>query len=232
MRFKLRKRHFPISVPPYKKRILSTCATLSIFIGVLIIGFYLIDFGIRPTLINLAETRAEQIAVKAISEAIRSDISPKIKYQTLIFINFDKSGKVSFLQPNTGEINRISAETSLAVQRRLKDLPKQTIKIPVGQIFGSRIGAGFGPDLPVKIFPLGVVESTIADSFDVAGINQIRHRIYVAVKVKIRMVVPMVDRQIGVNARVPLVEAVVMGEVPNIYVGSGGLILPGGAEKK
>ena len=93
--------------------------------------------------------------------------------------------------------------------------------------------SGLGPEIPVRVQPIGVVTSFIEDSFDVAGINQIRHRIFVTVTATIKMVVPFVNRQVRISSKVPLVEAVVMGEVPNIYVGSGGgLILPANEEKK
>jgi sporulation protein YunB len=192
-----------------------------------------VDYRIRPTLTNLAEAKAKQIATRAINEAIRSNISPNIRYQSLITLNFDKEGKVAFMQPNTSEINRISSEATLAVQNRLKDLPRQTIKIPVGQILGLRILAGYGPDLPVAVLPIGVVSSSIEDSFDVAGINQIRHRIFVVVNATVKMVIPFVNQQVRISSKVPLVEAIVMGGVPNIYVGgNGGVILPGNTEKK
>ncbi len=233
MRFNLRKRYLPLQVPPYKRRVLATVTALVVFALIFLGSFYIVDFRIRPTLSQLAEAKARQIATRAINEAVRSHISPNIRYQNLIILNFDKEGKVSFMQPNTSEINRISAEAALAVQNRVKDLPQQVIKIPMGQILGLKMLSGLGPEIPVRVQPIGVVTSFIEDSFDVAGINQIRHRIFVTVTATIKMVVPFVNRQVRISSKVPLVEAVVMGEVPNIYVGSGGgLILPANEEKK
>lgn len=223
----------PLQVPPYKRRVLATVTALVVFALIFLGSFYIVDFRIRPTLSQLAEAKARQIATRAINEAVRSHISPNIRYQNLIILNFDKEGKVSFMQPNTSEINRISAEAALAVQNRVKDLPQQVIKIPMGQILGLKMLSGLGPEIPVRVQPIGVVTSFIEDSFDVAGINQIRHRIFVTVTATIKMVVPFVNRQVRISSKVPLVEAVVMGEVPNIYVGSGGgLILPANEEKK
>jgi len=233
MRFNLRKRYIPLQVPPYKRRILATVTVLFFFILISIGSFYVVDIRIRPTLSHLAEAKARQIATRAINEAVRSNISPNIRYQNLIILNFDKEGKVAFMQPNTSEINRISAEAALAVQNRVKDLPQQVIKIPMGQILGLKMLSGMGPELPVRVQPIGIVTSYIEDSFDVAGINQIRHRIFVTVTATVKMVVPFVNRQVRISSKVPLVEAIVMGEVPNIYVGgSGGLIIPASEGKK
>lgn len=227
MRFNLKKRIVFLHVPPYKKRVLKSLAVLGIFILITLISFYVIDYRIRPTLVHLAGAKARQIATQAINEAIRSNISPDIQYQNLIKVQLNHDGKIALIQPNTGAINRISSEATLAVQGRLKDLPKTVIKVPVGQILGSRIMAGFGPDLPIQVMPIGIVESSINDQFDVAGINQVRHRIYITVRAIVKMVVPLVNEEIQVNTDIPLVEAVIMGEVPNVYVGNGGIILPG-----
>jgi sporulation protein YunB len=228
MRFNLRKRIVPFQIPPYRRRNISSLVVVGIFLAGLILSFYFIDFRIRPTLIQLAEAKARQIATQAINQAIRSNISPDIHYQNLMKLQLKEDGKIALIQPNTGEINRISAEATLAVQNQLKDLPKVTIKVPIGQVLGSRILAGFGPDIPLQVLPIGVVESTINDRFDTAGINQTRHRIFITIKAVVKMVVPLVNQEIQVSTDIPLMETVIVGDVPNVYLGQGsGIILPG-----
>jgi sporulation protein YunB len=228
MRYNLNKRLIFFKIPPYRRRRFNSITFLGIFCLFLVLCFYIIDFRIRPTLLNLAEVKARVIATQAINEAIRSNICPDITYQNLIKVQSNSEGRLVMIQPNTGEINRISSEATLAVQKRLQDLPKITINVPVGQVMGSKIMAGFGPDIAVKVIPIGFVESTINDHFDQAGINQVRHRIYLTVKAIVKMVVPLVNQEVQVNTDVPLAEAVIVGDVPNVYVGNGGgVILPG-----
>ena len=72
MRFNLSKRITFFQVPPYKRRWLASLYTLAgLIIGAMII-FYLIDFRIRPTLSQLANAKARQIAIQAINQSIRS----------------------------------------------------------------------------------------------------------------------------------------------------------------
>jgi sporulation protein YunB len=228
MRFKLKKRYFYRKVSLGRRRDFSAAILSLVFLVLVVSGFYMLDFRIRPTLGRLAEAKAKQVATRAINEAISTNISTNIQYQHIIHVNFDTDGKVAFMQPNTGEINRISAMATLAVQNRIKKLSRQIINIPVGQVFGLKILGGLGPNLPVRVFSVGIAESKIQDRFDVAGINQIRHRIYITVKTVIKMVVPLINQEVQVSTSVLLTEAIVMGEVPNIYVGNGnnGLILP------
>ena len=233
MRFPLNKRFVFLKIPPYRRRRFNTFTFLGVFLLLVVLCYYIVDFRIRPTLHHLAETEAQVIATRAINEAIRSNICPDISYENLIKTQLGTDGKVTMIQPNTGEINRISSEATLAVQKRLQGLPKLTVKIPVSQVIGSKIMAGFGPDILVKVSPIGFVESSMNDSFDQAGINQVRHRIYLTVKAIVKMVVPLGDQEVQVSTDVPLTEAIIVGEVPNVYVGNGtGVILPGTPLKK
>lgn len=228
MRFPLSKRFVFFKIPPYRRRRFNSFTFLGVFFLLMVLCFYIVDFRIRPTLHRLAETEAQVIATRAINEAIRSNICPNIEYENLIKTQLSPDGRVTMIQPNTGEINRISSEATLSVQKRLQDLPQLIIKIPVGQVIGSKIMAGFGPDITVKVLPIGFVESAMNDSFDQAGINQVRHRIYLTVKAMVKMVVPLGDQEIRVSTDIPLTEAVIVGEVPSVYVGNGtGVILPG-----
>lgn len=219
-------------MPPYRKKLLTSLGAL-FWIGLgLIICFYFVDFRIRPTLKQLAGIKAKQMAIHAINQAVRQDIAGKIKYRDLIHLQFNESGRISFIQPDTGEINQICSEATLAVQNTLDGLKPQIIKVPLGQLMGTRILAGVGPDLPVRVVPIGLVESTINDHFDQAGINQTRHRIYLTVKTVIKMVVPLVNQEIGVKTDILLTEAIIVGDVPQVFgAGGSGVILPEGAGK-
>lgn len=227
MKFSLRKRIIHWQVPPYKRRLANSLISFGIFCLLIVIVFYIVDYRIRPTLLHLALVRAKQIATQSINQAVRADISPDIQYQNLIKISFNQEGKISLIQPNTGEINQIASEATLAVQKKLQNLPKEDIEIPMGQIIGSNIIAGIGPQIPVKVLPVGFVESTINDRFESAGINQVRHRIYVTIKATIKMIIPLISEEINVSTDIPLVEAIIVGDVPKVFGGNGGVILPG-----
>lgn len=214
-------------VPPYKRRYIQPSIITGLLVLLMALFFYIVDFRIRPTLVHLAQVKARQIASQTINEAIRSEISPGIHYQNLIGITFNPAGQIILIQPNTGEINRIASEATLAVQKKLLNLSRVKIRIPAGQILGSRIMAGFGPHIPVRLLPDGFVESTIGDSFEAAGINQVRHRIFVTVKAIIKFVIPLIGEEVEVSTVIPLVEAIIVGEVPDMFAGNGGVIVPG-----
>ena len=70
---------------------------------------------------------------------------------------------------------------------------------------------------PVRFIPVGSVETTTISSFNAAGINQTWHRIYLDIKVNMRVAVPMLVHEFPVQTRVPIVEEVIIGSVPSWY---------------
>jgi sporulation protein YunB len=231
MRFKLRKRILKLKVSPFTRKRFTGGLLLAFFGFLVVAGFYFLDYKIRPALKYLAEAKARQVTTEAINEAINFKIAPDLKYENMIDVSFDKDGKVALMRPNSGEINRLAIKATLAVQKKIKHLAPQTVRLPLGQMFGLKILANIGPNLPVRLQSIGIVESVISDNFDVAGINQIRHQIKINIKTVIKIIVPLVYQQVRINTSVLLTEAIVMGQVPHIYVNGGGLIVPGDSQK-
>ncbi|MGE5604679.1 MAG: sporulation protein YunB [Bacteroidota bacterium] len=188
-------------------------------------SFWMVDCLLRPSLRQLAGIRAKQIAIENIHHIIQSKIIPELEYSQLIELSLTNDGRVAYMQPKTGAINRISSNATLSIQQQLKKLPQEMVRIPLGQVFGIKTLASYGPLLPVKLIPVGVVESSIKDQFDSVGINQVRHKILISIKTTIKMVVPLVREEIIVATDVPLTETIIMGDVPDFYLGSGGMLL-------
>jgi sporulation protein YunB len=222
MRFSLRKRVVFFKTPPYKRRLTLSLITVGGLVLSSLSGFWVVDCLIRPSLRQLAGIKAKQIAVENIQQTIETKIAPELEYGELVELRLTNDGKVAYMQPKTGAINRVTSSVTLSIQQRLKQLTQQTIKIPLGQVFGIKTLASYGPVLPIKIIPVGVVESSIKDQFDSVGINQIRHKILIRIKTTVKMVVPLVKEEIVVNTDVPLTETIIMGEVPDFYLGVGG----------
>lgn len=226
MRFSLRKRVVIFKAPPYKRRLVFSLVTVGGLLLASLASFWLVDFRIRPGLQELARVRARQIAIESIQKTVQSQIAPELEYAELVELRLTAAGKVAYLQSKTGAINRISTKTTLIVQQCLNKLHSETVRIPVGQIIGLKSLAGYGPLLPVKIIPVGVVESSIKDRFESVGINQIRHKIYVRIKTAVKIAAPLIGDEIVIVTDVPLTETIIMGEVPNLYLGIGGNIFP------
>lgn len=206
----------------YKKRnnfiFLRIIIILAILIVLSILIFEYIDTKIKPTLISVSEARARVIATQAVNNAINEKIAKDVDYTKLVSIRTDKNGKITMVQANTMEMNRIAAGTALAVQEKMREIGNKSVQVPLGVIFGSQIFANAGPKINVGILPVGTVDVDFDTQFDRAGINQIRHKMYIIVKARVKVVAPLVSNTIEVVSHVPITEIVVVGDVPQSYV--------------
>ncbi len=216
MRMRLTRKRRRLVFPSFPRWKFSFISIL--FILCLCGGFLFADYRLRPTIQAKAEARARVVATTSINQAIQEKVAKNIHYEDLIAIKVDNRGRVVLMQPNTGEINRIASDATIAVQQLMKNT-RDKIYIPLGQLLGSQILAGSGPDIPIVIVPVGTVESKVYDLFEEAGINQTRHKIYLEVKTTVRIIVPLLQSNVQIRAEVPLTEAIIMGEVPQVYFG-------------
>lgn len=195
-----------------------------VFLLALVLGtalLFFIDSRLAPTILAYAEARARTIATDAINAAVNDKIAISIRYEDLVDFRQDNQGRVVAVRLNTGEINRLASQTTIQVQNSLRSISEDRIRIPLGQALGSQILAGLGPWITVRMKPLGTVQSTVIDRFEQAGINQSRHKIYLQVTATIQVVVPMMSTNVVVTSEVPIAENIILGEVPQVYVGSG-----------
>lgn len=195
---------------------------VEILVASLLVGatlFVVIDRRIRPTLIEIAKARARGVAVKTINSVVREKVGRSMRYEDLYAVRTDSRGRAVLMQPNTQEINRVAAEVAEAIGAAFGSLPRQRIEIPLGQVLGSQLLAAMGPNLIVRVLPVGSVEANIFDRFEQAGINQTRHKLYLEIKAMIRVVVPLISVSVDVRTEVPVSESIILGEVPQVYFG-------------
>ena len=199
------------------KRIIVTfiiICIVSVFIG----SFIYIDNSLRPTIKVLAETKALELANRSINKTVGEIIKDEINYSDLIYTKLDSQGKISMIQSNTILMNQIASDVALEIQNELKQVKSTTAYIPIGTALKSPILAKYGPQIKVSIEPIGTVSVDFKTSFESAGINQTRHRIYLEAKTKVKVVIPLTTSTKEVKAQVPICETIIVGDVPQSYV--------------
>lgn len=192
----------------------SILLVISIFIG----SFIYIDNSLTPTIKVLAETKAEELANRSINKAVAEIIKDEINYSDLMNTKVDNEGKITMIESNTVMMNKIASDVALRIQEELKQVKTTTSYIPIGTALGSPILAKYGPQLKVSIEPIGTVYVNFKTDFEDAGINQTRHRIYLEVATKVKVVIPLTTDTKEVKAEIPICETVIVGDVPNSYI--------------
>jgi sporulation protein YunB len=199
-----RRRRIPLAV------ILPLCIMLFLF--------YSMETRLAPLVLKFAEVRAHGYATKAVSRVLNEKILPTITYDNLIRIDKDNSGRVSVMQPNVVEINRILATALDAIQEEIGEIRDLKVQVPLNQVFGAELFLNIGPRIPAYVTTVGTVTGSVTEEFQEAGINQVRHVVYLDIAFQMHIVVPFVHSAREVHTRLPLAQAIIVGGVPNTYV--------------
>ncbi len=113
------RRRFPT------KTVMAVCFLLLL----VILPFSIIESNLKPTILAVAKAHAEQVAVRAIEDAVNEKVSKSVEYRDLIFIRTDNRGRVVLMQANTVKINSLAADTTLEIQKSLAKLEGKVIPI-------------------------------------------------------------------------------------------------------
>lgn len=191
---------------------------LLIIFVVICSGFFIAELILRNTLVSLAESQAKWKATEAVHRAILEEIGGEARYEDLMHIEKDKDNNIILMQANIIKINRLSSGVAMNVQRQFEELKTEKFDIPLGQLTDSNLLASYGPQIGFRLLPVGTVEVTAEDSFEDAGINQTQHKIYLNVNSSVKVVIPLVGSVVDVSVKIPVADAVIVGEVPDTFI--------------
>jgi len=192
---------------------------------------WLADALLRPPLRRWAESKAVNLGTRAIAGAVQEHLLPLIEAEALFRPVTDAQGQLVMIDYNMARINQIGAAAAYHIQEALAQLSREELPIPLGQLTGLDFLAGTGPAVPVRIVPIGSVTVEPRSDFVSAGINVINHRLYVHVRVEMKVVAPYIDANFPVEQAIVLSNQVIPGRVPQVFVGIDGVdlrSLPGG----
>lgn len=177
---------------------------------------------VQPVISTLCEANSRYIALTCTEEAVSENISD-IEYANLITIQKDSNGKVTALNANVMEMNKISNNISRQVQEELYNTKESYITIPLGSVVGNNVFGGYGPKMKIKTVPAGNVITKFKSEFESAGINQTRHRIFLEVTTKVMTVAPFYTATQEYITDVTVAETVIVSDTPNAYYNINGV---------
>ncbi len=184
----------------------------------------LIEWRMSPVIRTWAETRAINLATRAINIAVEETMAASISESQIANVITDKQGNLQAIQYDTGEINRVSSQATHKIQQSLNNLGEEQFPIPIGQITGLDFLAAWGPDIPIRVIPIGSVQTAPMSSFEGAGINQTWHRVVLDIQIRMQVAIPLVSHEFPVSTRIPIVEEVIIGSVPSWYFAPSGTV--------
>lgn len=181
---------------------------------------------LRP-LSMVAENEARLKAIDAINRIVLSSMDGALDHNKLVTYEKDQQGNIVAYHINTQAVNHVATQAAVAVRGEFGNLSVSEFGVPLGALSGSQFLATLGPRIPVLMVPIGSVVIDIRQEFRAEGINQTRHRVWLHVEARVRVILPAVSREINVSSNLPVTDTVVLGRVPTYYGGNlGGISVP------
>ena len=187
----------------------------------LIFLIWLIFTKLQPSFIEYAKVYSNNIANEVVNSAV-DDVFVKEEYQSLAKIMENSSENIKAIETDTAKINRLKSAIIQSMQKNIDSHKSDPVYVPLGSCSNLYFLAGLGPNVPIRIYPVNIVNADFKESFDSVGINQVKHKLYLDVSMKMSFVGMMFAQSDTVETSVLLNETIIVGDTPTYY-GNGGM---------
>lgn len=179
---------------------------------------YFFDKNILPTVLSIGEEKLRREATSIINETALDIYSKDFDYKDMIITEKDNDGNITMLRADTVKLNYLSAKLVLASNNKIGELEEVGLKVPLGYMTKSLVFYNLGPKINVDMTQIGNITSSYESVFESAGINQTRHKIYLNVNMKMKLIVPLKSREVEIASQIPIAETIIVGKVPNTAI--------------
>lgn len=179
---------------------------------------YFFDKNILPAVLSIGEEKLRREATTIINETALDIYSKDFNYNDIIITEKDNDGNITMLRADTVKLNYLSAKLVLASNDKIGELEEIGLKVPMGYVTKNLIFYNLGPKISVDMTQIGNITSSYESVFESAGINQTRHKIYLNVNMKMKLIVPLNSRDVEITSQIPISETIIVGKIPNTAI--------------
>ena len=167
---------------------------------------------------SMAISDARDAVTLAINGCVNS-ILRENDYGSDYFVSLEKDaeGNITAITADTAHINALSSQL-LSEMAKAADSETLRLSIPLGNLLGSDLLMGRGPQIPVEVLMLTSSFVRFENDLISTGINQSRHVITLKADVDIDILMPWETITTTVETDVLIAETVIIGRVPETYV--------------
>lgn len=200
------------------RRWLSAALGIVLALGVIA----LVEGALRPQIVRLARAQAERNVTEIVNDAAAATLADGgAAYGALVTLQRDEAGTVSAVTTSAAGLNALRTEILSRVIRQMDELYSKDMAIPLGNLTGAAALFGRGSALRVRVLSAAAPSAAFRSSFTAAGVNQTLHRVVMDVNVRLSLLLPGQNLDVDVSVPVCLAETVIVGETPEIWLGSG-----------
>ena len=225
-----------------KNKIINTIIIILIFLVLFIIIFinYYSNKS-KDVLMAYAESETRKLTILVINKAITKQMSDSWANDIFDVVYNDK-GEIILIDFNSQNTAKILSTMTSLIELNLRaieegkidmlELPNNSLEsydmdllekgiityIPFGIATGSSLLYNLGPKIPVKLSWLGDVITGFSTDVTEYGINNALIKLMIDVKVDTRIILPIISKEITINANIPIAMKVVQGKIPDYYM--------------
>ena len=172
---------------------------------------------------DLAQTQVSNSTSDLINDAIDRQIElGNIQYDRIVYFEKDLNGRITALKTNMIEVNRLKTAILNLINDEILALDSSDLGIPIGSLFLPEILGGRGASIPVNIISIRNSDGGFESNFTEAGINQTLHQLTMDVSVDVAVLVLGETDSFTVSSQVVVAETIIVGDVPNTFLQTGG----------
>jgi len=188
-----------------------------------IVLFFVLRSSYRDVISELAETQVRNTTSDLTNDAIAKQIAAgTIAYDRIVYFEKNLDGRITALKTNIGEVNRLKTDILNIINDEILALDTMDIGIPLGSLFFPEFFSGRGPSIPVHILSIRNSDANFTSHFSQAGINQVLHQLIMEVSIDVAVLVLGQSSSFTVTSEVVVAETVIVGDVPDTYLQTGG----------
>ena len=167
---------------------------------------------------RMAISDATDIVTLAVNKAIRERMADgDYDYNYFVTLDRDNDGEIVAIMMNMSRVNDLSS-AMLSDVVSAADSGQLDLHIPVGDLLGSNLLLGRGPEIPVLVTMLTSSCADFRNDLSSAGINQTKHQILLELIVDIDVLLPWEVLSTQIVSEVLVAETIIVGKVPETYM--------------
>ena len=191
--------------------------------AVLTAVFFMVRGRYREVIRDLARTQVMNSTSDMTNDAIAKQMADGIiQYDRIVYFEKDLDGRITALKTNMSEVNRLKTDILNIINDEILALDNSDFGIPMGSLILPELFSGKGPAIPVHILSIRNSDAVFASHFEQAGINQTLHKLTMEVSVDVSVLVLAKTESFTVTSEVVVAETVIVGDVPQTYLHTGG----------
>ena len=189
---------------------------------------FLIGLGIfwskyRTAIRELAETQVKNATSDLINDAVDAQIRDgHIQYDRIVYFEKDLDGRITALKTNMTEVNRLKTAILNLINDEILALDTTKLGVPVGSLLFPEMLSGRGPQIPVEVISIRNSDASFHSDFMEAGINQTLQQLTMEVSVDVVVLTFGKTNSFTVATQVVVAETIIVGQVPNTFLQTGG----------